>query len=164
MGLDMYLEARKYVSKVDWKASKEAGYPEQNILNAEYESLIKFLPKEVDEFGETSGIKISATIGYWRKANSIHQWFIDNCAGGEDDCSPIHVYWGKLVELRAVVEEVLENPETASKHLPTASGFFFGSTEYDEYYISDLKRTILIIDKALSLPEDEYDIIYQASW
>ena len=24
---------------------------------------------------------------YWRKANAIHDWFVDNIQGGEDDCN-----------------------------------------------------------------------------
>jgi hypothetical protein len=51
------------------------------------------------------------------------------------------------------------------KLLPTQSGFFFGSTEIDEYYWHDLRRTLDILNKAIEL-EEEHDcsISYQASW
>jgi hypothetical protein len=35
----------------------------------------------------------------------------------------------------------------AEFELPTAEGFFFGDTDYDEYYIQDLKDTIEIVEK-----------------
>jgi len=45
---------------------------------------------------------------------------------------------------------------------PTA-GFFFGSTEKDDWYYDGLKETINIVDKALSLP-DEWRFRYEASY
>jgi len=47
--------------------------------------------------------------------------------------------------------------------LPATSGFFFGSTEYDEYYIKDIQNTISIINKCLKLPE-EWSFKYHSSW
>lgn len=35
---------------------------------------------------------------------------------------------------------VLANHDLASELLPTRAGFFFGSTEYDEWYFSDVKE------------------------
>lgn len=59
----------------------------------------------------------------------------------------------------------IENTEVAEKLLPTTRGCFFGSTDYDEYYIEDLNNTIEIIDKVLEETdfENEY-ILYTASW
>ena len=31
------------------------------------------------------------SFGYWRKANQIHKWFVDNVQGGIDDCRPYPV-------------------------------------------------------------------------
>jgi hypothetical protein len=68
------------------------------------------------------------------------------------------------MELRAMVEETLENKDKAVEYLPTVSGFFFGGTEYDDYYWHGLERTKLILDRAISLPEEDYSFTYQASW
>jgi len=46
--------------------------------------------------------------------------------------------------------------------LPTGSGFFFGSTNYDEYYFGDLNDTIGIITRCLESKFDYFE--YQASW
>ena len=34
--------------------------------------------------------------------------------------------------------------------LPTRAGFFFGSTDYDEYYIEDLKQTMEICERVMA--------------
>lgn len=58
---------------------------------------------------------------------------------------------------------VVENPAVATELLPTESGFFFGGTEYDEYYIGDLKNTVDQIDAALAA-FDGWDFQYGSSW
>ncbi len=108
--------------------------------------------------GKTEGIEI----GYWRKANQIHNWFVENCQGGVDDCREHSVYHEDLQELKKRCETVLKHPSEAEDLLPTQSGFFFGSTEYDEWYVQDLKDTIEIIDWALSQDFDYF--VYHSSW
>jgi len=51
--------------------------------------------------------------------------------------------------------------------LPTVSGFFFGGTEYDEWYYDSLGYTIDTIKDALIGVEDEnYGVTfhYESSW
>ena len=60
---------------------------------------------------------------------------------------------------------IVEDSTIAERFLPTTSGFFFGGTNYDEWYINDLKETIEIIDKVLA--ETDFDsqmIFYVSSW
>ena len=55
--------------------------------------------------------------------------------------------------------------EIASKLLPTQRGFFFGSTEYDEYYIEDLKHTKEVLEKVLNEVDFENNyVLYTSSW
>jgi len=59
----------------------------------------------------------------------------------------------------------ITNPEIAEQLLPRADGFFFGSQEYDEWYIDDLKSTIIQINNILETVDfDTEDIVYLASW
>ena len=89
---------------------------------------------EVDQHDYNIGHVITATeIGYWRKANQIHRWFVDNVQDGRDECKIHELGKEKLEELLSLCREVKENPEQASKLLPTQQGFFFGSYEYDEF-------------------------------
>lgn len=156
MGLDMYLEARQYVSKYESYKT--------DMLSPKYQELLKGLPSGIDEFGDFGGAEIAVTIGYWRKVNQVHGWIIENCADGEDKCQEIPIRVDKLMELRALCEEVLDNPDSAMEHLPPAQGFFFGTYEIDEWYFEGLRLTKAIMDKALSLPEDDFSFVYRSSW
>ena len=42
---------------------------------------------------------IIESAGYWRKANQIHKWFVDNVQDGVDDCKEYYVPEEKLKEL-----------------------------------------------------------------
>lgn len=50
--------------------------------------------------------------------------------------------------------QVLKDRSKASELLPTMSGFFFGSTEYDEHYFKDVKEVRDYIKNTL-LPKFE---------
>jgi len=102
-------------------------------------------------------------VGYWRKANHIHDWFVKNVQSGTDDCGRYYVSLDKLKELKKLCKDVIKNTKLAGEVLPTKSGFFFGGTDYDEYYIEDCKNTIKIIDKALN-DKISGDLYYQSSW
>ena len=47
-------------------------------------------------------------VGYWRKANQIHNWFVHNVQGGEDDCGICEVSQSKLIELRDTCQKVID--------------------------------------------------------
>jgi len=101
---------------------------------------------------------------YWRKANAIHQWFVSNVQDGSDDCEEYEVTLEQLIELKDLCEEILENEELAEELLPTQSGFFFGSTDYDEWYFENISKTHeCLIDLLSSYDEDEV-FVYWSSW
>ena len=102
-------------------------------------------------------------VGYWRKANQIHQWFVDNVQGGVDDCRDAYVERDKLQELLNICKIVSIDKDKAEQLLPTASGFFFGGTEYDEWYYQDIQSTIEILEEALSDEEADH-FEYHSSW
>ena len=161
MGLDMYLRASKFVSGVEYQKQGE------ELVRVEvpaFDELLGFAGLEKDDIrADLPAGNIEFTIAYWRKVNSIHQWFVDNCARGEDDCRPVYVPRERLEQLRDTVREALaeRNPDL----LPPQSGFFFGSTEIDDYYWQDLEFTLETLDKILSNPKFEgWDFEYQASW
>ena len=41
--------------------------------------------------------------GYWRKANHIHQWFVENIQDGNDDCREYYVPRERLKELLEIL-------------------------------------------------------------
>lgn len=147
MGLDMYLNAERYL----W--SHEDG--DKQIS----ENIGQLVGLPVD--GKVKTITVEA--GYWRKSNQIHNWFVANVQDGEDNCQEAHVSRDQLIALSEVCQQVLDNNELAEKLLPTSSGFFFGGTEYDQRYFNDLEATIKIIEAALAMPE-QWDFNYRSSW
>lgn len=151
MGLDMYLDKRVYVG---------ANYEHNNVKGE-----IKLTKGNDDKPVEVDLKKVTYIIeraGYWRKANHIHQWFVDNCQNGEDDCKEYYVDQEQLKELLDVCKQVKENHDLAEELLPTQSGFFFGGTEYDEYYFDCIDETIEIIEEALK--DEKGDYYYCSSW
>lgn len=51
---------------------------------------------------------IEEEVMYWRKANHIHGWFVENVQFGNDDCHPYYVSDEKLRELLDTCEKVIK--------------------------------------------------------
>lgn len=151
MGLDMNLSAKKFIS----------GY--SHAPDPQYQAVLDLLGME--HTPEAPYVYVTVGVAYWRKANSIHQWFVDNVQGGRDECQEAYVEREQLQELRDLCGEVLENPEHAAELLPSQEGFFFGSTEYDEGYFMDVRETYNVLTKLLNNKSlEDYSFVYQSSW
>lgn len=165
MGLDMYLSVRKYVSRIDF--SKDYNRSEGYRNTREFDAVVDVLGvSEFIEPQDSTGMYVEVPVMYWRKANAIHKWFVDTQADGVDECQPINVSTESLKELLDLCEKELSNRDDLGLHLPTESGFFFGSTEYDEYYIQDLEYTRDRLKQVIETMEKSGDhfAVYQASW
>lgn len=149
MGLDMYLSAKRYTGK----------YHNPELAKAIRDALgITFTTNNLD----TTEVKLEAA--YWRKANQIHKWFVDNVQEGEDDCGHYYVSREKLGELRALCMRIQGNHELASQLLPSQAGFFFGSVDYDEGYFRDIEDTIAQINACLEAFNEDWNFEYHSSW
>lgn len=104
-------------------------------------------------------------VAYWRKANQIHRWFVDKAQGGVDDCK-IHneVTKDSLEELLDTCCTIAGDHSRAEDLLPTQSGFFFGSMEYDEEYFVSITDTIEILERVIKETDFESEMIYYLSW
>jgi hypothetical protein len=152
----MYLTGRRFLSNYFNKGD--------SVIAAQISELFPEHTGKQGRWGEDSLVKeVRIEAGYWRKANSIHKWFVDNVQGGKDECVPHHVSRDQLKELRAVCQRVLAFRHLAVECLPVAEGFFFGNTDYDEHYFQDLEITVKIIDECLALP-DQWEFEYCSSW
>lgn len=137
MGLDMFLYGVNYISKYDEKFNLIEGEKSKSILTEEI---------------------------YWRKVNCVHKWFVDNCQEGNDDCRFSYSFGKETLEqLMELCEKILLDKSKACELLPVQDGFFFGSTEYDEWYFDDIKYTYENLKRVLD--ETSYDYFYyKSSW
>jgi hypothetical protein len=156
MGLDMYLNASRFL----WDLGDDPDVKLAVDIGAMFPELKGKRAREV-----------STELFYWRKANAIHKWFVDTVQEGRDDCGYYPVELEQLATLRDLCRLVLGNPDSASRLLPTQGGFFFGGTDYDEYYFQDLERTVQFLDEFLpeytddaSSPWRRWQIEYHSSW
>ena len=149
-----------------------------------------------DDNHELPRSSIGAQVGYWRKANAVHQYFVDAVQDGEDDCRyHREVTRGVLFDLQEKCKTILENavmtagkivngytydgemkrvpiyeagryvinPEVCEENLPTTSGFFFGSTSYDQWYMDDIAYTYELVTKLLNEFDFENNMLYYVS-
>lgn len=221
MGLDMYLNKAKRIGKVTVNELVALnGYFDYIVRPNEYrdctsESWCGLDMKDVNldlaedyiteyvhrystwDTEKKYGYKtIFEQIGYWRKANHIHNWFVENVQDGIDECDTYEVTKEQLEDLLNVCRKVLdgsklvkgkvvneqkyengkmvniyqdgeyiEDSSVAKELLPTTSGFFFGGTEYDEWYYKDVENTISIIENVLRTTDFEHEVVmYHSSW
>lgn len=154
MGLDMYLNKKTYVK--NWNHMSEN---EKHKVTIEGKSAKEIKPERVTYIEEE--------VAYWRKANQIHSWFVQNVQNGNDDCRSYYVESSQLEELLESCKAVLEDNSKADTLLPTQPGFFFGDTGYDEWYFNQLEDTVEMIGNILEeMKENDtyYDFYYESSW
>ena len=157
MGLDMYLEKRVRLYKIqdrEWK-----------------KDIRLFSDDQPKVYKNLDCPWLSFEVGYWRKANQIHHWFVENVQNGEDDCKEYRVTYDQLRELHDLCKQILDEPnekkrlKLAKELLPTQEGFFFGTTDYDEYYFEELKDTVDMLENLFKEEDaEEADYAYSSSW
>jgi hypothetical protein len=161
MGLDMYLQRQKIMSK--------------------------------EAFADAYDNKLSGVI-YWRKANAIHKYFVDYGAIQPEGTPNVGYYYIDRTHLINLIERITSilngdkhkqnttyfdiskmeevseeveynlNKELAAKLLPTESGFFFGSTDYDDWYHRNLVHTLNMLKAELAAVPNQETWYYYASW
>jgi len=97
MGLDMYLTAEQFFWTNDKKSVERINklFPEMKRNKLKY---------------------VIYEIGYWRKANHIHNWFVKNVQEGEDNCGEYSVsrddyYFEKCEDTIKIINKALKLPK-----------------------------------------------------
>lgn len=98
-------------------------------------------------------------LAVWRKANTIHNWFVENVQEGEDDCQEYSVEIEQIEDLRDLCARVIANPDKADEILPTRDGFFFGDTDYSEYYMDTIRETEDKLSEIIKQHEEYEEIL-----
>lgn len=154
MGLDMYVTAKRYLWETGDTGDKEIA-----------EAIGK-------QFPEMTGYRVNqveAEVMYWRKANAIHAWFVKHIQDGVDECQESYIDPKQLYELQTICRTVLEDRSRAPELLPAQAGFFFGGTDYNEWYFDCVTRTLKWLDGLLFKDTFDpkfsgWDFYYRASW
>ena len=97
MGLDMYLSAERFL----WRGMES----EEDFSSHDIEGC------EIKE--------VTYDVGYWRKANHIHKWFVDNVQNGVDDCGSYYVSLDTLNVLKdscVAVLDIIGNAEPTEEY------------------------------------------------
>jgi hypothetical protein len=145
MGLDMHLYNKLEEGEPDWER----------------------LYKRLEEGEPFESVTPFRDIAYWRKFNALHQWFVMHVQNGNDDCRRYPVTRQHLIHLLDTLKSLSGEEEDARQKLPPQSGFFFGSTDIDARYWSEVERTIATIEKLLGQPDADYwfhNLFYLADW
>ena len=189
----MYLTARKSMNrklKVDRSyieyfetLNEPEVVSDYGLYISEYSDNTKQIAKTLEEMpklrgqtGRINNIRLIESIqgsewiveteaGYWRKANQIHNWFVRECQDNIDGCQNTVLNLASLEKLYNLVTDIGKDKTLAMQLLPSQSGFFFGSTEYDNWYFDDLKYTKQLLKKLLRKDSSaNWQFSYQASW
>jgi hypothetical protein len=101
---------------------------------------------------------------YFRKVNFIYGFFSEEINPDTESCI---VSKSRIEDLVDACKRVFQNKGDvgyAEEHLPTHAGFFFGSTQYDDWYWEDVedcyKEMVDVLDQM-----DEGDVfLWEFSW
>ena len=190
MGLDMYLSVQ-----LEARAYKQIT-PEIDVISDAAKDTLEALgiewgecdpktgetnPKALAVHTDCSWFTVTMPFAYWRKENAIHNYIVKNFAHGKDECQEIELDTEGVKEFVEVLKKVIATEGkvkdlTCRELLPTTSGFFFGSTDYDEWYWIGLKYTLERFESLLNYTKEVSDlekwdspkkiqkVIYRASW
>jgi hypothetical protein len=187
MGLDMYLYARKYVSGYGFgdRGDQDKQLYEHLVEELDAKEIVDpDTPSCSVEFCAAYWRKENA-IHSWFVQNC--QNGVDDCGDhyvsraqiqdlvrtcrevlASTHLIPGELHAGTTFSTSGAVEHyapglVLADPHLAEQLLPTQSGFFFGDTEYTQYYWEGLKDTIRQSERCLAADPD-WDFYYHSSW
>lgn len=156
MGLDQYLYASKNVGNAEWRGDEE---------NKQFSEIINAMnAHDMVDGEEIPNATVMLRVGYWRKANQVHGWFVKHVQFGNDDCREYDVSRAELQGLLTACQNVKQNPSMAEEVLPPSEGFFFGNNEIDEWYWHDIDYTIELVSRVLRTVSEDWNLTYQASW
>ncbi len=158
-----YTEANKEWQEKEPKGSKMAHDEFKKLSKAMQEEIQKEItdwyesqPK-MDKYGITD-------IGYFRKVNFLMSFF-----KYEGNCEYKEIAKSELEDLVERCNAVLTTPkknrqEKAEDLLPTQSGFFYGSTDYNEWYYKDVEEVRDWASEVLENLKDEEIVLMWCWW
>jgi hypothetical protein len=159
MGLDMYIfKVKKTKHTIDELHELD------RETNPNDPKIVEFLPLDQpypDTFKDY--YTIFHQVAYWRKFNALHNWFVTHVQVGIDNCAHYELDKDVLIDL---LETLLNTKsENDPSEMMPVSGFFFGSTDVDEYYWERIEKAIDEISNLIDNTNwDKERLFYTSSW
>lgn len=159
--------AEKDAEKIKGTIENNRGYfdlPKEvaDRLWAEFKNEAIEVQRKLDECRDA----LYSEVAYFRKVNFLLPYF-----GYEENCSEIVIDKCEVEELIEDCKRVLAAKDTdeaesvADELLPTEVGFFFGNTDYDEWYFKDVQE---VMDKFTEILDtfdfDKNELIMDCWW
>ena len=133
------------------------GYPKELVNLAKD---IVPLQKEYNEFSkQVEELNPRKEVAYFRKVNFLVEYF----EYGED-CSYQEITKEQVIELLERCNQVLEDNSLCGELLPTRPGFFFGSTDYDEWYFDKVQNVKETFERLLEETNWDDEIVEMYCW
>jgi len=194
MGLDMYLYKKHYVK--NWDHNPEERKTEVNVKlgGKKHPGIdtdkVTYIQEEVGYWRKSNHIHQWFVDNCQEGVDNCRESYVDlekmkelleTCKEIRDNCPLVkgkvengYSYGENGEKISNMVEgELMTNPESAEDRLPTASGFFFGGTGYDQWYMNDITDTIKILEtelkkyeelEKLGIPISLPEYYYRSSW
>lgn len=100
-------------------------------------------------------------VAYFRKFNALLKW-VDTYVKEVKNCEDVILDKHKLQKLLYTLKSL--NPENCQELFPTTEGFFFGSTEYDEWYWKDVTALQAVVSKLLKRVDFSRMVVCFHAW
>ena len=152
MGLDIYIDV----------ANREA----RDEVVAKNQEIRKRNDKVYEEQGDVAELEEPIDIPctqeyYFRKFNALVEW-IENNVGALENCEPLELGEDDIEGLQATLNDL--TPENCDVELPTCTGFFFGSQEYDDWYWENVEKAKQMCNDILEKTDWEKDVVTILIW
>ena len=156
MGLDMNLYRETYVKNWDFQKETER-----------HEVTIKRGGKIRTDIKPERVMSVVEDVAYWRKANAIHNWFVEHCGEGVDECQRIGVSREDLQTLLKTINTVLDSIELVDGKVLAGKRFDTETKQLIEIYedgkvVKDatIAKSLLPTQKGFFFGNTDYDETY----
>lgn len=103
-------------------------------------------------------------VGYFRKFNALHAHIVNQFAEGVDVCQEIPLSKEDVFTILETLTTIRDDHSQVYL-MPPTGGFFFGSTDVDEWYFRAINSAIEMFGKFLvEIDFETEELVYQASW
>lgn len=163
---ELIVKVVNHKDKFGWEFMHEQIIPELSLKDDDWLLSANFDPKK----GAEEIVRWLFSVLFWRgrimesayfrKVNFIYRYFGEKLV--DESCI---VTKAEIEDIIERCKKVLADHSLAKELLPTCDGFFFGSTDYDDWYFKDVEDCQKQMEKLLEDYDETTDVIWvDMSW